>query len=216
MTVTVSDRQSSQVDRRREKAASTATAVEKAQAGVTELDNRLQTNSSLTQQHKQALRNAEAEANRLRRSLKAALKERDKLSKARKKAVAKADKARSKAKAAEAKYEKSVLADMVNREKIKDRAGSARPPVESRAAGGSGPVESTAAAGSGPVASTAAAGSGPVASTAAPGSGPAASTATADPPPEHSDPGTTTATQTAANKTATAAGVHAPDSTGTS
>ena len=48
MTVTSSDRQPSQLDRRREQAASAATAAEKAQAGVTELDNRLRTNASLT------------------------------------------------------------------------------------------------------------------------------------------------------------------------
>ena len=41
MTVTSSDRRPSQLDRRREQAASAATAAEKAQAGLTELDNRL-------------------------------------------------------------------------------------------------------------------------------------------------------------------------------
>src|SRR6185312_501118 len=86
MTVTSSDRQQpSQLDRRRGQAASAASAVEKAQAGVMELDNRLRTNASMTQQQKQALRNAEAEASRLKRALKAGTKEHDRLTKARKK-----------------------------------------------------------------------------------------------------------------------------------
>jgi chromosome segregation ATPase len=112
------------LNRRRDQASAAATAAEKAQAGVTELDNRLKTNATLTTQQNQALRNAVAEVNRLKRSLKAAAKEREQLTKARKKAVDKAAKSKAKAAEAEAKYDKVVLADLVRREKEKDRAAS--------------------------------------------------------------------------------------------
>jgi hypothetical protein len=110
------------LNRRRDQASAAATAAEKAQAGVTELDNRLKTNATLTTQQSQALRNAVAEANRLKRALKAAAKEKDQLTKARKKAVDKAAKSKAKAAEAEAKYDKTVLAELVRREKEKDRA----------------------------------------------------------------------------------------------
>jgi chromosome segregation ATPase len=110
------------LDSRRDKAATAASAAAKAQAGVTELDNRLQTSTSLTTQQTQALRNAQAEVNRLKRSLKLTAKERARLTTARKKAAAKAAQARKKQQAAEAKYDKVVLADMVRREKERDRA----------------------------------------------------------------------------------------------
>jgi chromosome segregation ATPase len=124
---TTTDRPSSPLDRRRDQASTTAHAAEKAQAGVTELNNRLQTNTNLTTQQSQALRNAEAEANRLKRSLKAGVKERDRLTKAHKRAVAQADKAKAKAKAADEKYSKAVLADLVRREKQKDAARTTTP-----------------------------------------------------------------------------------------
>jgi hypothetical protein len=127
---TTSDRPSP-LDRRRDQASAATAAAEKAQAGVTELDNRLQTNASLTQQHAQALRNAVAEANRLKRALKTAGKERDRLTRARKKAVTRAKASAAKSAAAEAKYSKTVLADLVRREKEKDRATSARPRPDS-------------------------------------------------------------------------------------
>jgi chromosome segregation ATPase len=191
MTVTSSDRQTSQLDRRRDQAGSATSAAEKAQAGVTDLDNRLRTNTSMTQQQKQALRNAEAEVNRLKRSLKAAAKERDRLSTARKKATVKADKARAKAEAAEAKYDKSVLADLVRREKIKDRADSARPPAKSSSKAlqpvpERSPVPATPA----PAGETSGA------------QGRRSRTAAAKPPPERPDAGATAATRTAARKTA--------------
>jgi chromosome segregation ATPase len=110
------------LDSRRDKAAAAASAAEKAQAGVAELENRLQTNATLTTQQTQALRNAEAEAKRLKRSLKLTAKERSRLAAARKKAAARAAKARQKQQAAEAKYDKVVLADIVRREKERDRA----------------------------------------------------------------------------------------------
>jgi chromosome segregation ATPase len=193
MAVTSSERQSSQLDRRREQATSAASAADKAQAGVTELDNRLQTNASMTRQQKQTLRNAEAEVTRIKRSLKAAAKERDQLTRARKKAVAKVDKARSKAEAADAKYEKSVLADMVRREKIKDRAEAARPPAESSSTELQPVLERS------PV---------PVKTAAATSTrrGRTTRTATAD-STERPDAGTTTAKRTAARKTAARAGV---------
>jgi len=189
--VTSSEQQSSQLDRRREQATSAASAADKAQSGVTELDNRLQTNTSMTRQQKQALRNAEAEVTRIKWSLKAAAKERDQLTRARKKAVAKVDKARIKAEAADAKYEKSVLADMVRREKIKDRAEAARPPAESSSTELQPVLERS------PV---------PVKTAAATSRrGRTTRTATAD-STERPDPGTTTAKRTAARKTAARAG----------
>jgi chromosome segregation ATPase len=193
LAVTSSEQQSSQLDRRREQATSAARAADKAQSGVTELDNRLQTNTSMTRQQKQALRNAEAEVTRIKRSLKAAAKERDQLTRARKKAVAKVDKARIKAEAADAKYEKSVLADMVRREKIKDRAEAARPPAESSSSTELQPVLERS-----PV---------PVKTAAATSvrRGRTTRTATAD-STERPDPGTTTAKRTAARKTAARAG----------
>jgi hypothetical protein len=125
---TTADRPSP-LDRRRDKAAAAASAAEKAQAGVTELDHRLATNGSLTKQQSQALRNALAEANRLKRALKAGAKERDRLAKARKRAVARADKAKARAGSADAKYSTSVLAELVRREKEKDRAAAQGRPV---------------------------------------------------------------------------------------
>ena len=120
----------SMLDSRRDKAAIAASAAEKAQAGVTELDNRLETNAKLATQQTQALRNAEAEANRLKRSLKLAATERSRLTAARKKAAAKADQARRKQRAAEAKYDKVLLADLVRREKERDRAQASQPEID--------------------------------------------------------------------------------------
>jgi hypothetical protein len=121
--VTANDRQSSQLDRRRDRASAAARAAEKAQAGITELDRRLQTNATMANQQTQARRNAVAEADRLKRSLKVVTRERDRLTKARKKAAARAEKSKAKSAAAEAKYSKTVLAEMIRREKEKDRAG---------------------------------------------------------------------------------------------
>jgi hypothetical protein len=109
------------LDSRRDKSTAANANAEKAKAGVTELDHRLRTNADQTKQQTQAMRNATAEANRLKRALKDAAKERARLTKERKKAVARADKARAKAKAAEAKYDKTVLAELVKREKERDR-----------------------------------------------------------------------------------------------
>ena len=111
--------ESTPLDRRRDRAAAAASAAEKAEAAVTELDHRLETNASLTTQQSQALRNALAEATRLKRSLKAGVKERDRLGKARRKAADRADRAKAKAKAADDKYSRSVLADLIRREKEK-------------------------------------------------------------------------------------------------
>jgi chromosome segregation ATPase len=128
------------LDSRRDKAATAAGAAEKAQAGVTELDNRLQTNASLTTQQTQALRAAQAEANRLKRSLKLTAKERTRLTAARKKATAKVAQARKKQQAAEAKYDKVVLADMVRREKERDRAQKSTGSTRVSTTAGAGPA----------------------------------------------------------------------------
>jgi chromosome segregation ATPase len=126
---TTSDRSPSPLDRRRDRAAAAAGAAEKAQAAVTELDHRLETNASLITQQSQALRNALAEASRLKRALKAGAKERDRLAKARKKAAGRAEQSTVKAKAADDKYSQAVLADLVRREKEKDRAEAAGKPA---------------------------------------------------------------------------------------
>src|SRR4051812_39938517 len=128
---TATDRRSTQLDRRRDQATAATEAAEKARARVTELDNRLQTNANMTRQQTQAWRNAMAEANRLKRALKTGAKEKERLTKARRKAKARTEKVRAKAEAAEARYEKTVLAEMVRREKERDRADSAQPPAES-------------------------------------------------------------------------------------
>jgi chromosome segregation ATPase len=120
----------STLDSRRDKASAAATAAEQAQAGVNELDHRLETNATLRTQQAQALRNAQAEAARLKRSLKAVAKEQDRLTAARKKAAARVDKAKAKQKAAEAKYDKVVLADLVRREKERDRTAAGDGPSE--------------------------------------------------------------------------------------
>ena len=76
-----------QLDRRRAQSAAAGAAAEKARLAVTELDNRLRTNTELAQQQSQALRNAEAEVKRLKRSLKTQERDRVRLTKAHKKAV---------------------------------------------------------------------------------------------------------------------------------
>jgi chromosome segregation ATPase len=107
--------------RRRDKAGAAEEAAEKAQASVTDIDNQLQTLDGLAEQQKQALRRAEDEAARLKRSIKAADKRREQLLRDRKKAVTRAEKAKTKAETAETKYDKQVLAEMVRREKARDR-----------------------------------------------------------------------------------------------
>ena len=182
----------SMLDSRRDKAATAANAAEKAQAGVTELDNRLQTNASLTTQQIQALRNAEAEANRLKRSLKLIAEERTRLTAARKKAVAQAAQAQKKQQAAEAKYDKIVLAEIVRREKERDRA---QPSPESDQAQATESDRAQPTRESDRASTT---------------NRTRASTRTrpavADPAPEQPDAATKTATRTAARKTAAAAG----------
>jgi hypothetical protein len=121
------------LDRRRDKAGTAAAAATRAQAAVTDIDRQLETLASLTEQQEQALHRTAEEATRLKRSLKAAAKRRAELTKERRRAVAKADRARGKAASAEAKYDKEVLAELVRREKEKDRAGSSAPaPEQSR------------------------------------------------------------------------------------
>jgi hypothetical protein len=115
-----------QLDRRREQSAGAEAAAEKARATVEELDRRLHTNDEMTRQQTQALRNAEAEAKRLKRSLKTQARDHARLVKARQKAAAKAAKTRSRAAALDEKYSKSVLADLIRREKEKDRASTAK------------------------------------------------------------------------------------------
>lgn len=59
-----------QLDRRREQSAAADDAAARARATVSELESRLRTNADLTRQQTRSLRNAEAEAKRLKRALK--------------------------------------------------------------------------------------------------------------------------------------------------
>ena len=117
------------LERRRDKAEAAQETAEKARAGVTELDHRLETNADLTRRQEQALRTTVAETNRLKRVLKNAADERKRLTKQRRKATSRVQKASGKADTAEAKYDKSVLADLVAREKQRDRNSSVTPPA---------------------------------------------------------------------------------------
>ncbi|NMO55003.1 hypothetical protein HH310_27940 [Actinoplanes sp. TBRC 11911] len=136
-----------QLDRRREQSAAAKDAAEKARSAVTDLANRLQTNADLTEQQTLALRNAEAEAKRLKRSLKTQQRDRDRLAKAHQKAVGKASKASRRAESMDDKYSKSVLDDLVQREKEKDlrAAGVTSSPAPERAAATESPARQTAA-----------------------------------------------------------------------
>ena len=112
------------LDRRRGKADAAGAAAAKAATAVTDIDRQLETIANLTEQQRQARYRVVEEAERLKRSLKAAGKRRAELVKDRKKAVAKAERARARAAAAESKYDKEVLADLVRREKEKDRTAA--------------------------------------------------------------------------------------------
>jgi chromosome segregation ATPase len=125
--VTATDRRSSQLDRRRDQASAAADAAQQARAAADQLKARLETNATLERQHSKALGNASAEVTRLKRALKAVGEERKRLSKEHDKAGAKAKKAAAKSEDAEARYEKTVLADLVRREKQRDRSQSAQP-----------------------------------------------------------------------------------------
>ncbi|GAA3955321.1 hypothetical protein [Actinoplanes auranticolor] len=187
------------LDRRRDKAGTASAAATAAEAAVTDIDRQLETLTSLAEQQQQALRRATEEAKRLKRSLKAAEQRRAELAKDRRRAVAKAGRARAKADLAEARYDKEVLAELVRREKEKDRSAS-RPaagkelepaPERAPAVPSSRPVETRTTD-----------------SKAADGAAPARSSRrspVADPPPEKPDEATQTARRTAARKTAKAA-----------
>ena len=113
------------LDRRRGKAQAAKDAADKARGGVADLDTRIAANASQTQQDQAALHRARDEVIRLKRALKAAAKEGVALQARRKKASTVAVKADAKAKAAETKYDQAVLADIVRREKARDRTAAA-------------------------------------------------------------------------------------------
>src|SRR4051812_44133843 len=184
--MTVTAPATSSLDSRREKSTAADTAAEKAQAGVTELDQRLKANADLVQQQTQALKNAEAETIRLKRVLKNADKERTKLTRDRRKAVAKAEKAKARAQAAEARYDKVLLGELVRREKDRLRGSTAS----------SAPCKEIEPA--------------PELAPVAVASRRRTARAAADPAPEQPDPATATATRTAARRTAANAGVRTP------
>ncbi len=114
----------SKLHRRRDKAQAAKAAADKARAGVTQLDDQLKANATQTQNVETALQRAQEEVARLKKALKASIKERAKLRSARKRAQDVAGRTQRRAETAEAKYDKIVLAELVRREKDKDRARS--------------------------------------------------------------------------------------------
>jgi multidrug resistance efflux pump len=113
------------LDRRRDKAQGAKDTADKARDNVADLDARIATNAGQAQRDQAALHQAQDEVTRLKRALKTAAKEDAVLQTRRKKASTAAVKAEVKAKAAEAKYDQAVLADMVRREKARDRSAAA-------------------------------------------------------------------------------------------
>jgi hypothetical protein len=220
-----SKEQASTLDRRRDKAQAAKDAADAVRAGLAELDAKLKAGLALAKQHQDAFRRAQVELTRLKKQLKVAAKDNDKLTAARKKAKAALAKVEVRAKTAETRYDEVVLADIVRREKDRDRAASAKPPVPSRAPGKAtkpaaekAPVPATAAIAATPVAPVKAAAARtrttrsrtPAAGTPA-AQRPAAQRPAAQrpaaqmPAPEKPDAGTATATGTAARKTAATA-----------
>ena len=197
------------LDRRRDKAGAAGATAAKAEAAVTDIDRQLETVKSLTEQQEQALHRAVEEAERLKRSIKAAGKRRAELVKERQRAVTKAEQARAKADAAEAKYDKEVLADLVRREKEKDRASSSEPAPEEQSTAGKELEPAPERAPAVPSRRTPARSSRAGTDADQPDSDPPARSSrrspAADPPPEQVDEGTRTARRTAARKTATKA-----------
>ena len=185
------------LDRRRDKAGAAGAAATKAQAAVSDLDRQLETLTSLADQQQQAVRRAAEESDRLKRSIKAAGKRRGELVKERKRAVAKAERARARAASAEAKYDKAVLADLVRREKEKDRATATAPGKELQPVPERAPAVPARR-------SPAKAADGAQADGAAPTRASRRSAA-ADPPAEQPSEATQTSRRTAARKTAKAA-----------
>jgi len=196
MTVTATDRT---IDRRRDRAGAAGAAAEQAAAAVTDIDNQLKTLADLTEQQHQSLRHAVDEAARLKQSLKAARKRRTELLKAREKAAARAEKARARAEAAESKYDKELLADLIRREKERDRAGSATPPQAQTRSDTTPPAQAETP----PPAPAVTPPPAPDAITP-PAKTPARRTRrpATDPPPERETASTATARRTAARKTA--------------
>jgi chromosome segregation ATPase len=118
------DHDTSALDRRRNKAQAAKDAADRAQANVAELDARLSALTTQTQQDQSALQRAQDEVTRLKRAVKAAAKEGATLQARRKKASAAVLKSQAKAQAAEARYDEAVLAEIVRREKDRDRAAA--------------------------------------------------------------------------------------------
>jgi hypothetical protein len=113
------------LDRRRDKAQDAKDTADKARDHVADLDARIAANAGQAQRDQAALHQARDEVTRLKRALKAASKEDTVLQTRRKKASTAAVKAEVKAKAAESKYDQAMLADMVRREKARDRSAAA-------------------------------------------------------------------------------------------
>jgi hypothetical protein len=116
--------EASKLDRRREKSRIAHEVAERAAAIVAAVDAQLTANAGQTEQDQAALRNARDEVVRLKRALKSADKDRAALRKRRANAGALTARAQVKAQRAEKRYDQEVLADIVRREKDRDRAAA--------------------------------------------------------------------------------------------
>jgi chromosome segregation ATPase len=175
------------LDRRRDKAQSAKAAADTARQRVSALDDRLAATGAQSKEHEAALRRARDEMSRRKKALKASAKKRDQLRTSRKKAGKAAAKARRRARGAEQRYDQVVLAEMVRREKERDRAAAAahaRPSDDGAATGQKTGHKSGRKAGE------------------RTGGGSGGSVPTLEAGPERAAIGVTTATRTAARKTA--------------
>lgn len=127
--------ESSTLERRRGRSLAANQAAEQARADAQRAEAQLEANTAQTAEHETALQHAMDEAARLRKALKALTKQRGKLRSARKEARRSASKAQRRARTAEAKYDRSVLAEMVRREKEGDRADAGQRPTDPEPSG---------------------------------------------------------------------------------
>jgi hypothetical protein len=116
--------EASALDRRREKARIAQEAAERAQESAAVVDAQITANTAQAERDQAALRHAHDEIVRLKRALKSAAKDRTALQKRHGKAGAAATKAQGRAQRAEKRYDEAVLAEIVRREKDRDRAAA--------------------------------------------------------------------------------------------
>lgn len=116
------DRTAAELARRRNTLRKRQAGAERTGREVAELDKALERNVAQTGEQEAELRTTLDRVAMLKKTIKAGKKYRDKLRAARKKARGRDADARQRASTAEARYDKSVMADMVRREKQRDLA----------------------------------------------------------------------------------------------